>query len=196
MDMLNLKYTKNKSDTLDIILPGSSGGVNYSLIQKIFDVCAKQSHSVASFNYPYFERGDERFSSLALEEEQDALKSVIAKLDNKSYKKIRLIGKSLGGVIASYYLRSLSAEEQTKYSIVIFGYVVGSVDLKEFKGSIDIIQGENDKYGSINSVKNDIKKIASKNISCFEIKGGDHSYKNESGEPIFEDEAIKVFKCI
>lgn len=39
----SLKFHKNnKSDTLDILLHGSSGGMNYSLMQKIFDECVKQ----------------------------------------------------------------------------------------------------------------------------------------------------------
>lgn len=49
-----------------------------------------------------------------------------------------------------------------------------------------------DKFGNIEVVKNDLKDAVSKNINYFEIKNADHSYRNESKEPIFEDEAIEV----
>lgn len=193
MAIPSLKFVKNKSDTLDILLHGSSGGMNYSLIQKNADVCTKQGHSVANFNFPYFERGEEQSSGLELKEELETLKSVLNECKAEEYKHIRLIGKSLGAIITSYYLKSLSKEEQSKYSIVVFGYVTGNIDLKSFEGKIDIIQGENDKFGNIEIVKNDLKDAVSKDINYFEIINADHSYRNESKEPIFEDEAIEVF---
>lgn len=190
----SLKFVKNESDTLDVLLHGSSGGMNYSLMQKIFNECVKHGHSIANFNFPYFERGDEHSSGPELREELETLQVVLDKCSSKEHKHIRLIGKSLGAIIASYYVKSLSKEEQSKYSIIIFGYVVGSVDLKDFEGKIDIIQGSEDKFGNIDDVKKDLKNTVSKNINLFEIKGADHSYKNELKEPIFEDEAIGVFK--
>lgn len=194
MNIPSLKFVKNKSDTLDILLHGSSGGMNYSLMQKIADVCVKQGHSVANFNFPYFERGEEQSSGPELKEELETLQSVLNECEAKEYKHIRLIGKSLGAIIASYYLRSLSIEDRSKYSIVVFGYVTGSIDLKSFEGKIDIIQGEKDKFGNIEVVKNYLKDAVSKNINYFEIKNADHSYRNELKELVFEDEAIEIFK--
>jgi len=196
MNIPSLKFVKNKSDTLDILLHGSSGGMNYSLMQKIFNECVRQGHSVANFNFPYFERGEEQSSGPDLKEELEALQSILDECKAKEYKHIRLIGKSLGAIIASYYLKSLSKEEQSKYSVIVFGYVTGSIDLKSFEGKIDIIQGEKDKFGNIETAKNDLKDAVSKNINYFEIKNADHSYRNELKEPIFEDEAIEVFKRI
>ena len=194
MRINNLKFINNNSNTLDVLLHGSSGGMNYSLMQKIFDVCLKQGHSVANFNLPYFARGDEHSSGPELKEELETLQSVLNECKSKEYKYIRLIGKSLGAIIASYYIKSLSKEEQLKYSVIVFGYATGSIDLKSFEGKINIIQGEKDKFGDIETVKNDLKESVSKNINYFEIKNADHSYRNESKEPIFEDEAIEVFK--
>ena len=194
MRINNLKFINNNSNTLDVLLHGSSGGMNYSLMQKIFDVCLKQGHSVANFILPYFARGDEHSSGPELKEELETLQSVLNECKSKEYKYIRLIGKSLGAIIASYYIKSLSKEEQLKYSVIVFGYATGSIDLKSFEGKINIIQGEKDKFGDIETVKNDLKESVSKNINYFEIKNADHSYRNESKEPIFEDEAIEVFK--
>lgn len=188
-----LVFKVQKSDTLDVLLHGSSGGMNYSLMQKIADVCVKQGHSVANFNFPYFERGEEQSSGSELKEELETLQSVLDECKVEEYRHVRLIGKSLGAIIASYYLKSLPKEEQSKYSIVVFGYVTGSTDLKSFEGKIDIIQGEKDKFGDIEVVKNDLKDAVSKDINYFAIKNADHSYRNELKEPTFENEAIEVF---
>lgn len=194
MTIPSLKFVKKESDTLDVLLHGSSGGMNYSLMQKIADVCTKQGHSVANFNFPYFERGEEQSSGLELKEELETLQSVLNQCKAEEYKHIRLIGKSLGAIITSYYLKSLSKEEQTKYSAIVFGYVTGSIDLKNFEGKIDIIQGEKDKFGNIEVIKNDLKDAVSEDISYFEIKNADHGYRNELKEPIFENEAMDIFK--
>ncbi|WKZ25811.1 MAG: hypothetical protein QY322_00680 [bacterium] len=193
MDIPSLKFVSNKSDTLDVLLHGSSGGMNYSLMQMIFDECVKQGHSVVNFNFPYYERGEEQSSGPELKEELETLRSILDECRAKEYKHVRLIGKSLGAIIASYYLKSLPKEEQSKYSAIVFGYVTGSIDLKTFEGKIDIIQGEKDKFGNIEVVKNDLKTAVSKDINYFEIKNADHSYRvPETKEPIYEDEAVKI----
>jgi predicted alpha/beta-hydrolase family hydrolase len=165
-------------------------------MQKIFNECVRQGHSVVNFNFPYFESGEEKSSGPELKEELETLRSVLVECKAKEYKHIRLIGKSLGAIIASFYLKSLSKEEQLKYSVVVFGYVTGSIDLKRFEGKIDVIQGEKDKFGNIAVVKNDLSDAVSKDISYFEIKTADHSYRNELKEPVFENEAIAVFRKI
>lgn len=195
--MINsLVFKDTNSVTLDVLFHGSSGGMNYTLMQKIFDKCVTQGHSVANFNFPYFERGEEQSSGLELKEELETLESVLNECKEKEYKHIRLIGKSLGAIIASYYVKTLPKVEQSKYSVIVFGYVTGSIDLKTFEGRIDIIQGENDKFGNIEAVKHDLKDAVSKNINYYEIKNADHSYRSESKEPIFEDEAIEIFKSL
>ena len=37
----SIKYINNGFDTLDVLFHGSSGGMNYSLMQKIFDKYVK-----------------------------------------------------------------------------------------------------------------------------------------------------------
>ena len=65
--------------------------------------------------------------------------------------------------------------------------------LKKFEGQVTVIQGEKDKFGNVNVVKNDLKDAMSRDIKYFEIKDADHSYRNsETKKPIFENEAIKV----
>ncbi len=194
MNIPSLKFVDNNSDTLDVLLHGSSGGMNYSLMQKIFDECLKQGHSVVNFNFPYFERGEEQSSGPELKEELETLKAVLNECKAMEFKHVRLIGKSLGAIISSYYIKQLPKKEQSKYSVVVFGYVTGTIDLKNFEGRIDIIQGEKDKFANIDVVKDDLKNAVSKNINYFEIKNADHSYRNELKVPFFEDEAVEVFK--
>ena len=122
------------------------------------------------------------------------MKLVLNDCGASKYKHIRLIGKSLGGIVASYYLKTLSKEEQSKYSVVIFGYIKGYTNLKSFNRDIYIIQGEKDKFGNIEVVKNDLKDVVSKDINYFEIKNADHSYRSELKKSVFEDEAIDIFK--
>lgn len=189
-----MNFVEAGSDTLDVLLHGAGGGMEHSNMKKAFDVCVGQGHSVVNFNFPFFERGEEHSSGPELTEETEKLKQVLSECKSDNYKYVVLIGKSLGAIIAAKYLSQLKPEEQTKFSVVIFGYDTGMIDISTFKGKISIIQGEKDKYGGIEVVKNDLKNAASKNISYFEIPNADHSYRNELKEPIYEDEAIKIFR--
>ncbi len=107
------------------------------------------------------------------------------------YKNIRLIGKSLGAVVAAAYLKSLSLKQIKKFSILIFGYDIGYIDIKKFSGKIVIVQGSKDKFGDIKAVKRDMKGAVSKDITYLSIEGADHSYRiPETKEPIYENKAI------
>lgn len=191
-----MKYIKNKnSQIFDVLLHGAGGGMEHSNMKKAFDVCVGEGHSVVNFNFPFFERGEEHSSGPELEEEIDSLKKILEDCKADTYKHIRLVGKSLGAIIAARYLSGLPADAQKKFSVVIFGYDTGMIDISTFPGRISIIQGEKDRFGDIKTVKNDLKGATSKNIEYFEIPEADHSYRDpETKEPIYEDRAIEVFK--
>lgn len=190
----SLKFISNpNSDTLDVLLHGGAGGMDQTLMKKLFDACVGLNHSVVSFNFAFFERGDEHSSGPELKEEIETLKYVLNHCEPHKYKLIRLIGKSLGGIIIGKFLSQLEKDEQSKYSVIIFGYVTGDIDLRQFDGKVSIIQGQKDKYGNIEVVKKDMNESASKDVRYFEIKDGDHSYRNEAKEPVYEDDAINQF---
>ena len=191
-----VNFVETKSDTLDVLLHGAGGGMEHSNMQKAFKVCVAEGHSVANFNFPFFERGEEHSSGPELLEELATLKNILINCKADNYKHIRLIGKSLGAIIAAKYLTTLTPEEQKKFSVIIFGYDTGMIDISGFAGKISIIQGEKDKYGDIEIVKKDLANSASKNISYFEVPNADHSYRNEQKEPVHEDAAIEIFKKI
>jgi predicted alpha/beta-hydrolase family hydrolase len=165
-----LHFHSSKAKTLDVILHGASSGINSPFMLKIFKTSMNRGHSVIMFNFPYLERGEDHSSGPKLKEELKTLKMALNIAKFKKFNHIRLIGKSLGGIVASYYLRSLNPEEKKKYEVIILGYVTGGVKLKDFNGKITIIQGEKDKFGNLKAVKKDLKEAISKNITYYEIK--------------------------
>ncbi len=193
---MKMNFVEAQSDTLDVLLHGAGGGMNHSNITKAFEVCVKQGHSVINFDFPFFERGEEHSSGPDLTEEIETLKKVLTECKADKYKHIRLIGKSLGAIIAAKYLSQLAPDVQKKFSVVIFGYDTGMIDISGFPGKVTIIQGEKDKFGNIEVVMKDLRNAASKDISYFEIPNADHSYRNEQKEPVYEDKAIEIFKKI
>ena len=194
MNLPNFKYFyNNRAKNLDVILHGGSQGMDSGLINKIIEASRKNGNSAVAFNFPYIERGEEKSSGPELIEETDALQSVLNFCQADKFESIRLIGKSLGGVVAGHYLKKLDPNQLDKFSLIIFGYDIGYIDLKTFPGKIVIIQGEKDKFGDVEAVKNDMKGAVSKDIAYLSIKGADHSYRvPETKEPIYEDEAVKM----
>ncbi|OGM29496.1 hypothetical protein A2630_00690 [Candidatus Woesebacteria bacterium RIFCSPHIGHO2_01_FULL_44_10] len=188
-------YHNSKSDTLDVILHGgSSEGMEMSLIRKVYQLSVNQGHSVIAFNFPFAERGQDQSSGPELVEELGVLQKFLDFCDYKKYKKVRLISKSLGGIVASFYLDKLNKSLRSKFSIIILGYVTGSLRLKNFNGPITVIQGEKDKFGNIEVVKGDLKDVKSRQIRYFEIPKADHSYRDtETKEPVYEDKAMEIF---
>jgi len=187
-------YHNSKSDTLDVILHGgSSEGMKMSLVKKVYQLSVDQGHSVIAFNFPFAERGQDQSSGPELEEELKTFQKFLDYCDYKSFKKVRLIGKSLGAIIVSFYLDKLLEEEQNRFSVVVLGYVTGSLKLRNFKGPITVIQGEKDKFGDIETVKKDLKGARSKKIRYYEIKNADHSFRDlETKEPLYENNAMRI----
>ena len=194
--MPNFKFFfNNKAKVLDVVLHGGSYSMDSSFIQKVIDAGRKVSHSVIAFNFPYLDRGEDHSSGPKLEEELKTLKEILDFCQAEKYENIRLIGKSFGGIVASYFLKNLSGQEAQKYSVIVLGYVLGEggIDLKGFSGKITIIQGQKDRFGDISAVKKDMAKATSKDVAYFEVAVADHSYRNpETKEPVFEDEAVNL----
>lgn len=187
-------YHNSKSDTLDVVLHGGSYDINTDFMQKVFDTCKRKGHSVIAFNFPYIERGQEQSSGPELKEELATLQKFLDYGDYKSARKIRLIAKSLGGIVASFYLDKLNYKDAQKFLVIILGYVVGSLDkLKNFEGEIAVIQGEKDKFGSIEAVKQDLKGAKAKDIKYFQVPGANHSFRDpETDKPVYVGSAMRI----
>jgi len=145
-----IHYFNSSADTLDVVLHGGSKGIDSPLMVKVFQALREAGHSVISFNFPYLERNEENSSGPDLKEELHALSNFLDLAKADEYKHIRFVAKSLGGIVASYFLKSIKGTSD-KYSVVILGYVKGNggVELKDFPGKISIIQGSEDKFGNI-----------------------------------------------
>lgn len=190
-------FHNSHSNTLDVILHGGSKGIESSLIEELYQLSKNRKHSVLAFNFPYLERGEENSSGPKLQEELATLRSLLGFVDAGFYQHVNLIGKSLGAIVASFYLKSLPPKLLKQYSVVVLGYITGGIYLKNFPGKIVIIQGEKDRFGDIEAVKGDLKGASSRNIKFYEIKGADHSYRvPETKEPIYEREVIKILQKI
>ena len=184
-------YAKN-SKVLNIVLHGASVGIETPFMKKVFTALSDRNESTIMFNFPYYERKGVMSSGSRLEEELEMLAAFMDYAESEKYKHIRLVGKSLGGIVASYFLREVPKEDHKKYSVVVLGYIIGGTKLTGFDGKVTIIQGEKDKYGSVENIKKYLATAKSKDINYYEIKGADHSYRNDRKEPEFEDEVIKV----
>lgn len=188
-----IHYNSSNSDELNIIFPGSSLGFQTGLINKIFNRLVVGGKSAISYNYPFLDRGEENSSGEELIEELEALNEILKVVDVNQYSKINFIGKSLGAVIASFFLqRPENKDLLSKVSFSVLGYVKGSIDLKDLNCKILIIQGENDRFGNISEVKKDFENPDNSDVTFVEIPNADHSYRNAEKEPVFEDLAIEA----
>ena len=78
-----------------------------------------------------------------------------------------------------------------KVKITLLGYLLEFTKLDPTKPLvIDIIQGSNDKYGSIENVKKVIRGCS--NITLKVIENGDHSYRDNNKNPVYQDLAIEL----
>ena len=191
---LNFEYFDSGSrEGLDVILHGSSKGIETSeSIQKIFKTAKDLGRSVAMFNFPFIERNEKRKEGVGFDEEIATLKEVLKKCNASGYKKIRLIGKSLGGIVAAEYLNGLGERDQEKYKLVILGYIPGATKVNGLVSKIIIFQGSEDRYGDIESVRKEVGAVT-ENITVYGINGADHSFKDPAtGEPRYFDKVLEL----
>lgn len=192
-------FLKPNSENLTIIFPGSRGGIHTPLLGAITEKTAEQGDSVVSINYPYFDRGEddakdgkEKNHDPKFEEEIAAIKEVLNFIEFEKYKKFRLFGKSLGGLVSYPFLLSLDEELRSKFELFVLGYIpTYSPGLKKLSNKITIIQGGKDSFGNRVKVLEDIGEVK-ENVEVFEIEGADHSYKDENGELKYLDEVMKI----
>lgn len=187
MDGLTYKYyKKNGTKRVYVILHGGGlVGVETEFISSIFNSISLTKNSVICFNFPYCERGEEKSSGGNLKEEVSVLDQVIKYARSEGYAEIKIVAKSLGGIIASYYFNRYPND---KIKIAILGYIPGEIKQKAIQNNLElIIQGENDRYAS----PLEVKKLVGTSISVDEIKNADHSYRNDKKEPIYQNVAIE-----
>lgn len=179
-------YHKQSSERVFVVLHGSgTEGVESPFIANVIESLTKTGQSVFGFNFPYCERGDDSSSGPDLTEEVEALRSVVEQLQSSGYK-ITFVAKSLGGIVASFYLKQYPSNE---IELIVLGYVVGEVKTQDVRNNLKaVIQGENDRFGNADAVKAELGDTESEVI---EIESADHSYRNNQKEPVYQDTAIQ-----
>ena len=188
-------YRKNGTKIVYIILHGGGPvGVEIDFISSIFDSIAATKNSVLCFNFPYCERVEEASSGLELKEEIDALKRAVDFAYLEGFSKIIFVAKSLGGIIASYYLEQFP---DSQIELIILGYIPSEIKQRAISHYLKlVIQGTNDRFASPIEVKKNVGSL----VEVIEILDADHSYRNNKKEPVYQETAIKelmkwVKKC-
>ncbi|MGC1177332.1 MAG: alpha/beta family hydrolase [Candidatus Saccharimonadales bacterium] len=103
-------------------------------------------------------------------------------------KELIIVAKSLGRIVASYYLDQ--HRENSKIKLVILGYVVGGVKTSALQDALTlIIQGENDRFGNAKTVRNELAQHNA-HAKVIEIPKADHSYRDINKAPIYQERAI------
>jgi len=183
-------YHKRNAKTVYLVLHGGGPeGVETTFISNIINALSNADSSVFGFNFPYCERGEENSSGPELTEEIETLNKVVSFLRSEGYEKIFIVAKSLGGIITSFWLEQHAEEE---VELVILGYVIGNVKTETLQGKLHlVIQGENDRFGNADTVK---QELAKHNVEAdvLEMSKADHSYRNEQKEPVYQDKAIEL----
>ena len=170
-----------------IVLHGSTQGIDSTLIRNVYQSLDNFGKDVFAFNFPYIEKGLK--PSENLQKEIEALNLVVGYLLNSGYTQISIVAKSLGAIVASQWIAAIPISMQLR--IYILGYVLGDVKTSSFKDRLKlVIQGQMDYYGDGKTVEKELQTAGVK-AKVKEIAGADHSYRDKSGKPAFEIEAVK-----
>lgn len=174
------------SEAAYVVLHGISEGITSDFIQSIYNGLAQRGDTVMAFNWPYLDGGGEPSKDLV--DEQAALQSVANYLRSEGYTKLRIIAKSLGGIVTSRWLQQ---QDDLGVQVGILGYVIGDVVTESLAGKLQVVvQGENDRFGDADAVRSELENhdVTS---TVIEIADADHSYRNQTGEPTHQHEAIE-----
>lgn len=183
---------KPESKKLIIITHGASEGIDSDFMMKTFNKVNKDENSVLIIQMPYKNRGESQSSGKDLIEELEATQKALDFVNFNQFESYHFIGKSLGGIIFSSYLNKQSIEIQQKSELTILGFIFGDVIIPQYINSINIIQGEFDKYGNIVQLQNllGLSNVVKKTLSV--IENADHSYRDVNKKPIFQEQAIEA----
>lgn len=179
------------SAKLTIIVHGASEGIDSDFISELINKCYSNSSSVLAIQMPFKDRGESQSSGQELKEELEALSKALEFVDYKSFTSLYFVGKSLGGIILSRFLDNDNSMPDIEINFCVLGFITGDTIIPRNINSIKIIQGEFDKYGSLNDVNSNMNRSKIKNKELHIIKHADHSYRNSNKEPEYYNEAVR-----
>lgn len=183
------KADESNHNTIVIILHGISEGCESAFIKNISDQLTMHGFDNLRFNFSYLEKGL-GYTKDNVDQEVSELNQAIIFSKEIGYSKFIFVGKSLGGIVASYWLAKYG-DQLPIDKVIILGLVINEISLVGLNkaGSILIIQGEFDKFGNKAAVVNALTPMQQK-LKIIEIKGADHSYRNMHKKPEFQNLAV------
>ena len=190
IDKLHHSFHKGgNSKRVFLLLHSFTEGHESEFMQNMFTTLSQHNQSVFAFDFPYLSRREKPSDNL--DEEATALQSVTEHLRGEGFEKISIAAKSLGGIVASRWLRNYPDQESTKVSVL--GYVIGDVDTDALRDHLNVVvQGQKDRFGGAYEVRDELKKH---NVEApvVEIPKADHSFRNiETGDTSKQPQAIHV----
>jgi predicted alpha/beta-hydrolase family hydrolase len=189
MDEFDHKYSpKQDSRYAFLLLHGIHEGLDSRFMSDIFEACSETNTTLA-IDFPYLHR-DGGKPTKGLIEEQQVVNEAYEILRRVQLAPVYIIAKSLGGIVASQWIEQRSPEPDVQ--LAILGYVLhDGVQTAALKDHLQVvIQGENDRFGNSQAIRNELADFEVK-AQVIGIPGADHSYRNDKGQPAYEQAAIE-----
>lgn len=185
-------YHDPNSRKLTMVTHGASEGLDSPFMKELIKKIKGKKTCLCAIQMPFKDRGESQSSGKELKEELEALQQLLDFTHYREFEKIHFIGKSLGGIIFSQFLSKQPANFQSRSDLTILGYIYTDTVIPDSIASINIIQGEYDKYGTREQLQQELDKSPVKNKLLNLVKGADHSYRNSNKEPEFFGEAVEL----
>lgn len=187
-------HNKFNSKKLFIIVHGGGAGIGDPFLGKIYNRIISANQSYVAIQMSFIDRGESSSSGVETLREIEEVQTVLDQINPSNIENICFIGKSLGGLVLQRFITQSTIFNDPKTHLTILGYLVGDVDVSQFKGKLHVIQGENDLYGTPEAVRKDLDNSQSAYVKLDIIANGDHSYRNDKKEPIYQDEAVSLIQ--
>jgi len=185
---MSLRINKtNESDVLYLILPGVSLGGSVGISKDITDKLEKAGKTWLSITYPFQDQDLNELKSQTLEAEmQEVIAGCKLISQGRRYKKIVIIAKSFGALVASKLIETFRKDYADTIDLYVLGYIFGDMNLEnDFIGKLLVYQGEHDRYGNAEQVRQALPYA-----DVIEIPGADHSFRNEKKELVYEGQVL------
>jgi len=177
-----------------LLLHGIRGGLHEAYTLALFNKLQSRGDTVLAINFPYLSRGEDRNGITTINEEVSALQTAYDFLKSASKSPIHIIGKSFGGIVASYWL--LKHRDDKDVDLSIMGYVPGEGNVlpDALRGHLRVVvQGDHDRYASPDQIRTELAAHQVEAV-VIEIPNADHSYRNitsdNQSEYAFQNQAI------
>ncbi len=177
-----------------LVLPGVNEGLESDFLQNVIARAEHEGHGTLAVNFPHHDRGEKQTSDELVDEAQ-VVQAAIAGLKKESLEPVHIIAKSLGSTVLSKAIGRNPELKGLISKVTILGMPIGDVETEAFKDlEVDIIQGSDDRYGNAQRVDEEFGKAGLVPSRVIEIKGGDHSYRDQNHNPTYQEQAVKAIQ--